>query len=420
MPENDRHDKTLRKKQAQGLYLSFVIMRSHHPGFTIGHRWHLSFHLVTVVLSMLCILFNTGQTIGLTLFLGSFQDLTGIYFVVFFGAFSYGLTAGLIACWFAYKGQITPAMREWRWTKYMIIISIFDAANAFLITFSSHGSRVPPALTAILNQITIPFTFVFSKYLLRKNYRCVHYLSVCLVLMGVTLSLVPTFRRIHDGTTDTALKEGWYWPFIFILGCIPNAVKSIIQEKLQVKFTEYARGRQEKITRFSVSYFNAVETAFQVMIIVSYFALDFVPNFGTSANIDQWWSSFSNGFRCFFNVGDLSGTRCPVASATGMLYIVSCLLTSLVATFLTDHLSANWLAIVSSISPLLSTAFWFIFPSINRWAGVGEMTGWDIGFSLGALPIIFIGMVFYRDGGTDRQADEQLPLLDEHPTEFLW
>jgi hypothetical protein len=240
------------------------------------------------------------------------------------------------------------------------------------------------------------------------------------VLIGVTFSLVPTFKQIHDGTTDTGLTQGWYWPFIFILGCIPSAIKSIIQEQLQVKFTEYARERQEKITRFSVIYFQAVETTFQVIIIAACFSLDFVPNFGTSANIQQWWTSFSDGFKCLFNVSHLSGGRCQAAGGTGTLYIISCLLTSIVSTFLTDHISANWVAIVSSIAPLLSTSFWFIFPGINRWAGVGDMNAWDIGFNLGALPIIFIGMVFYGNGGTDRQSDEQIPLINEHPTEFFW
>ncbi len=395
-------------------------MLPNHPGFSIGHRWYFSFHLVAIILSLLCIFLNTGQTVGLTLFLGSFHGLTGVYFVTFLGAFSYGFISILIACWFGFKKQITPAMREWRWTKYMIYVSVFDAANAFLITFSSHGSRVPPALTAILSQVTIPFTFLFSKWLLRKKYLWSHFFGVCLVIIGAIFSLVPTFKRMHDGTTETELKQGWHWPFIFILGCIPSAIKSIIQEKLQVKFTEYAQEREEKITRFSVIYFQAVETTFQVIIIVLCFPLDFVPNFGTSANIQQWWASFSNGFKCLFNVSDLVGGQCQAAIGTGILYIVSCLLASIVGTFLTDHISANWVAIVSSTSPLLSTSFWFIFPGINRWAGVGDMTEWDIGFSLGALPIIFIGMVLYQIGGTDRQSDELIPLVEKHPTEFFW
>ena len=393
-----------------------------HPGFTVGHRWHFSFQLVAIVLSLLCIVFNTGQTIGLTLFLGSFHGLSGVYFVVFFGAFSYGSVTILAACWFGYKGQITSGMREWRWTKYMLVVSVFDAANAFLITFSSHGSRVPPALTAILSQITIPFTFLFSKCLLKKKYRCWHVVSVCLVLIGVTVSLVPTFKRMHDGTTETGLTQGWHWPFIFIVGCIPSAIKSIVQEQLQVKFTEYALERQEKITRFSVIYFQAVETTFQVIIIVACFSLDFVPNFGTSANISQWWTSFANGFTCLVNAHHVAGDRCQAAAGTGALYIISCLQTSIIGTFLTDHISANWLVIISSVAPLLSTLFWFIFPAINRWAGVEDVSGWDIGFSLGALPIIFVGMVLYRNGGTDRpsQSDEQIPLIDERPTEFFW
>ncbi|CAF1292037.1 unnamed protein product [Adineta steineri] len=393
---------------------------SNHPGFTIGHRWHFNFHLVAIVLSLLCIILNTGQTIGVALFLGSFPDLTGVYFVTFFTAFSYGLFACIIACWFGYKGQITPAMREWRWIKYMFVVSIFDAANAFLTTFSSHGSRVPPALTAILSQTTIPFTFIFSKCLLKKKYHWLHLVSVGFVLIGVVFSLVPTFKRMHDGTTDTGLKHGWYWPFIYILGCIPSAIKSIIQEQLQVKFTENARARQEKITRYSVSYFQAVETTMQVILIALCFPLDIVPDVGTSTSIQQWWISFSNGFKCLFNVSHVPGNKCQAAGGTGVLYIVSCLLTSIVSTFLTDHISANWVIIVSSIAPLLSTAFWFIFPAINRWAGVGDMTAWDIGFSLGALPIIFIGMILYRNGGTDRESDEEIPLISEHPTEFFW
>jgi hypothetical protein len=48
------------------------MVSADHPGFTIGHRWHLSVHLVAIVLSLLCIVLNTGQTIGLTLFSGSF------------------------------------------------------------------------------------------------------------------------------------------------------------------------------------------------------------------------------------------------------------------------------------------------------------------------------------------------------------
>lgn len=395
-------------------------MASSHPGFTIGHRWHLSFRLVTIILSILCIIFNTGQTIGITLFLASFDGLTGVYFVVFFTAFSYGFVCILVACWFAYKGQITPAMREWRWIKYMMVISIFDAANAFLTTFSSHGSRVPPALNAILSQTTIPFTFLFSKCLLRKHYRWLHYSSVVLVIIGVTFSLTPTFKRMHEGTTETSLKEGWYWPFIFILGCIPNAVKGIIQEQLQVKYTETAIARQEKITRYSVIYFQAVETSFQVILIVLCFSLDILPGFGTSTNIQEWWNSYINGFKCFLNIADSTTGRCHAAAGTGVLYIFCCLQTSVVATFLTDHVSANWLSIVSSIAPLLSTTFWFVFPSINQWAGVGDMNTWDIGFSLGALPIIFIGMVLYRDGGTDRSTDEEIPLIEQQPTEFFW
>ncbi|CAF1269347.1 unnamed protein product [Rotaria sordida] len=395
--------------------------QSRHPGFTIGRKWYLSFTVVAIILSILNIIFASGQSIGLALFLASFNRLTGVYFVLFFCSLSFTIVFSIMSLWFGYKQQITPFMRSSRWIKYMVLVGVFDAANGFLIVFSSHGTRVPPALTAILVQSIIPFTFILSKFLLPKKYHWRHILSVFVVLLGVTFSLIPTFKRIHDGTSKTELKDGWYWPFIFILGCIPAALMNIVQEKLQVKYTQQARENQEPITRFSVMYFQAVESTFQFGTIALCFALDLVPRFGTSNDIHTFWTSFSNGFRCFFNDKSLSGGRCNVAGGTGILFIVSYLGTYITGTFLTDHVSANWLSILSSISPLIATSFWFIFPSINKWAEVGKMDNWDIGFSLGALPIILIGMYFYRRGGTDRKTEEEDNcFMDELPVELFW
>ena len=391
-----------------------------HPGFTIGRRVYLSFTFVAIVMSILSVIFSSGQSIGLVLFLGSFNGLTGVYFVLFFCSLSFTIIFTLFALWFGYKKQITESMRSIRWIKYMLVVGIFDAANGFLIVFSSHGSRVPPALSSILIQSIIPFTFIFSKSLLPKTYRLKHILSVVVVMFGIVFSLIPTFKRMIDGTATTELKDGWYWPFIFIIGCIPAALMNIVQEQLQVKYTQQARENQEGITRFSVMYFQAVESTFQFGTIALCFALDIVPSFGTSKDIHSFWTSFSSGFKCFFNDRNLTSGRCSYAGGTGLLFIISYLGVYITGTFLTDHVSANWLSILSSISPLIATSFWFIFPSVNRWAGVGDMDAWDIGFSLGALPIILIGMFFYRGGGTDRKCEEENYIQDEQPTELFW
>lgn len=312
-------------------------------------------------------------------------------------------------------------MLSFHWIKFIMAVGVLDAANGFLIVFSSQGSRVPPALSSILMQMTIPLTFICSKILLAKSYRLKHYLSVTIVLVGVFFSLIPTFKRMHDDDSETELKDGWYWPFIFILGCLPGALMSIVQENLQIQFNEKARANDEEITRFSLIYFQAVEAGFQFLAIVLCFGLDLIPGFGTSSNITEFWDSFSNGFQCFFNVPGLENNRCRYAVATGFLFIASYLLNDVTGTFLTDHVSANWLSIISSISPLLATSFWFIFPSVNEWAGGGPTDGWDIGFSLGALPIIFIGMYFYRSAGSDRENEQNSSTsFDQHPIELFW
>ncbi|CAF1124031.1 unnamed protein product [Didymodactylos carnosus] len=412
------------------LLVGRTISQQKQPGFTIFHRVLFSFKLIATIFSILNVLLSTGQSIGLTLFLGSFQGLTGVYFVLFFCSLSFNLFFWPVAGVLYYKQQITRDMLQLKWIKYMFLAGLCDALNGFLIVFSSHASRVPPSLTAILVQSMIPFTFILSKLLLKnKVYRWYHILSACIVFNGILFSLIPTFKRIHDGTSTTELKHGWYWPFIFVLGTIPAALMNIVQEQLQVKYTEEMKQqinhRSPVITRFSVIYFQAVESLFQFLIIALGFGLDLIPNFGTSNSLHGFWLSFSNGFKCFFNragSGD-TASRCSLSSGTGLLFIFSYIGTYITATFLTDHISANWLSILTSLTPICATSFWFIFPKLNEWAQAGKFDKWDIGFSLGALPLILIGMYFYRD--TDRRNEQQRD-DDEHehmieqPTELFW
>lgn len=391
-----------------------------HPGFTVTRRWHFSHNSVGILVSILIVLSASSESIDLRLFVGTFPQLTGVYFVLFFICATLNIGFVLMAIWFGYKGQITPAMRERRWMKYLVLIGLLDGSNSFLIISSAHSSRVPPPLAAILDQSLILFIFLFSKFFLRKHYRWWHYLSVGLVLTGVILSLVPTFKRMSDGTVETELKHGWYWPFIYLIAYVPVALMRIVQEQFQLKFTEYARQRNEKITRFSLVYLKAVELTVQMILICALFELDLIPGFGTSKGISEWWTSFSNGFLCFFNVNQPVGSKCGYTALTGVPLGVCAIMTYLLGAFLTDHFSSTWLAILTSIYPVVTTSFWFIFPSVYRWAGGSSFSNLDIGCNVGALPIILIGIFLYRRGGTDRKYEENVNLKDETPHELFW
>jgi hypothetical protein len=397
------------------------LIRQSHPGFIVAQRWHFSLRFIGIAVSILYALFVSCQSIALVLFLSTFNGLTGAYFVLFISALAFSLIFSFMSIWSAHKKQITPSMRAPRWLKYILAVAVLDAANGFLSVFSSHGSRVPPALTSILTQATIPLTFVFSKVFLGRIYYRRHVISVGIVLFGIAFSLVPIFKRLHDGTQTAELTQGWYWPFISVLSCLPGSLMNIVVEKLQTKYTEQAREHGERITRFSVIYFQAIESTFQFLAIALGFAFDIVPGFGTSTNIRNFWLSFTQGFQCFFNASHLqSVARCSYAALTGFAFIFAYQSASLTGTFLTDHVSANWLSILSSISPLLSTSFWFIFPSVNQWAHAAQMTSWDIAFNLGALPIILIGMFFYRYESSDKYDNQTETCFDEHPIELFW
>ena len=391
-----------------------------HSGFMLARRWHLSYNIVAICFTILNIILLSGESIELRLFLGTFPNLTGIYFVLFFTMVSISIGSIIMTILLAWKGQITPFMRDRCWFKYLVITAFFETISSFMIFYSAHSSRVPPPLAAILSQSTIIFTFGFSKLLLKKQYRPLHFYSVGLVLIGVVFSLVPTFKRLHDGKTLSQLVDGWYWPFIYMLAFAPGALMRITQEKLQIRFYEKATARQESITRFSVIYLRTVVLTIQSFLIVLCFGIDILPGFGTSKNVQEWWNSFAAGFSCFFNYHETSTSKCKYTALVGIMLTVSGVVTNSINAFITDHISSNWLAIISTLVPIVSVSFWFSFPSIYRWAGGTSFTTWDIGFNLGALPIIIIGVLVYRKAGTDRKIDEKEDLINEQPHELLW
>jgi len=187
---------------------------------------------------------------------------------------------------------------------------------------------------------------------------------------------------------------------------------NIVQEKMQDQFFKEAKENK----RFSVLYFQTIESFFQLLFMTLLFWTDLVPNFGTSNDISSFWNSFSFDFRCFF--GDPSAISqeeyCKYSGALGILFISSYIVSYISGTLMTLYASANYISVISAISPVLVIFFWVSFPTINAWGGGSPYTTIDIICNISSLLPIFIGVYLFR---TNEKEDKQ-PDQDEGDVEL--
>ena len=186
-----------------------------------------------------------GQAVGLDLFIASFTNfepdckgaadsVTGPYFILLMCAVLFNVAFwAVVAVRACFKQPKSP--RTWAYAKTcnhykLIAIGVFDAMNGFLIVYSSPASRVPSDLQPILLQSTIPFSLVFSYFVLRKKYVPLQILGAVLVIGAIFLSLGPIFMDIAAGQANLSFASGIEWLFLFLLGCAPAALMNIFEE----------------------------------------------------------------------------------------------------------------------------------------------------------------------------------------------
>jgi len=305
--------------------------------------------------------------------------------VVFFLSCLFNLFFWPPTFYYIYKGVITPEMRKYKKHWKIMCIGFFNGLNGLLVVFSSSLERTPGPLQAILIQTSIPFTFLFSKFILGKHYRVQQIVGALIVLVGVFLSLVPLFEALGEGDASVEVGSEWYWPFIFMLSTIPAVLMNIFEEWVF-----------HDMPQFNVVYMLAWQSLYQVLTVTALFWVDIIPGFGTSPDIQSWWSKFVDGLGCFFTPSMEGGSRCYFCGALGLGFSLMYCFSYLCSGFLMKYASANYNSIVQALAPPISVAIWFIFPGINTWGGGQPYTNSDLIFDMVSLPLLFGGMLLYR------------------------
>jgi drug/metabolite transporter (DMT)-like permease len=322
-----------------------------------------------------------GQYIALPLFLASFGENAGFYFILTWLAFLFNVVFWSLTLVRIYQGAITKEMKEYTKRRHwiFILLGIFNALNGILIVFASSVKRTPGSLQAILSQSITSFTVILSKLILRKHYNYQQILGVFLNIMGIVVSLIPTINDFNAG------EMNFMWPLIFMIAQIPLVVLNILEEKIFEEFHNYD-------SIFMISW----ECLYQLISFIILFWVDIIPGFGTSADLNDWGNKFAESLTCLFSPWSTEISKCDYCFLLGAIFATAYCLYYLFGAETMKYASANTTALITSVSTVVVVFFWIAFPTLNAWAEGKTYTSLDIICDVVALPIIFMGAMIYR------------------------
>eukprot|EP00026_Physarum_polycephalum_P007654 Phypoly_transcript_07719.p1 GENE.Phypoly_transcript_07719~~Phypoly_transcript_07719.p1 ORF type:complete len:420 (+),score=17.82 Phypoly_transcript_07719:16-1275(+) len=385
--------------------------------FALFHRVHLSYRVVVSILCVGAVVGSVIQFVGLPLWLISFDGGPGLpgYFALWICYSTFTLVFGLGAIFLVQTGKVAPEMRQWRWHKYIIIISVLSALNGTLAVYSNFLSRVSGPLNAILGNVELVCTIIFSKFMLSKVFNKTQIFGGIMVAAGIIISLIPSFAQIG------AKNATWWWPLISLLSYVPFALMNVVQEKMQDCYRLETESRQK---RYSIIYLQAFVSLYELICYTLIFWVDLIPGFGLSENMNDFFTTFQFDWKCLWGLSSAEqvAPRCAFAGGLGAVFMVGFMLSYAANAGLTMYASANLLGLVNAVPPIISAMFWFVFPSVNAWAGGSPLTCKDLMYALIALPIIVSGILIFRaferedKGPSD---EELLGLVDQEENESV-
>jgi len=105
--------------------------------------------------------------------------------------------------------------------------------QGFAINYIPNG-----ALIVLLQQSAIPISMYMSKICLGARYRLSQYTGAVIVLLGILVVLIPTFRgtsNIDDdggvvATTNVSKGTQLLWIIVLVISCIPMSFSSVYKE----------------------------------------------------------------------------------------------------------------------------------------------------------------------------------------------
>lgn len=209
------------------------------------------------------------------------------YFVLSFASTVFVTVFGsvLVLNTFVFK-QYSIYNTDWSHRRFFLTVGFFQGLAAVFIVFSSSGKRTPPYLQAILGNFSIPITLLLRFLFLKKVPTRRKFLSAVAVVVGLFISLIPTFSSRIDPRAARHLGGATgsgrvLWPLAFMFGFGISAISYVMEEKA-VKL------RANDETRAGLVSFLFWTSLAQFLVLLPLFWVDFIPGFGQTKNFHEF------------------------------------------------------------------------------------------------------------------------------------
>lgn len=335
------------------------------------------FKLTTVALQLLLtgglLVSNVGQRLSfksLGYVLGPFP-----YFVLLSISFAFVVAFAVIYIFIVCTtGGWLPEVTNYRTLGTFWVIGALNALQGVGMVFAN--PHVPGYLQALFQQAVIPMTLLTSVLALRSRYSLQQYVAVLVIISGILLQLCPDIMQFdaHSGSTATPAGQSLslLWSMVFLTSQVPVSCAAVLQE--------YA------FATVHVNVFHMMfwASAAQFTTLAVMAPLDTVPSIGDSASEQSFLAKMATAWHIVCSDG--------AAAWALFMCIATMLLSQLTQALVVKQCSATY-AVLCMALVLPSSAIAFTLPVLM--GSHAEVLGPT---ALGALCVVFLGVVLYRAG----------------------
>ena len=324
-----------------------------------------------IILTISVIFFGTTMNILIHMYINIIKNAQGsIYYILIINEIP-------AICIFGVCKVITNIKRacvcySWKVRIMVFFIGFLDGITGICILYTSDSTRTPIVLQSILSGISIFFTIIISKLIIKskkiKFCNCYVIISLALVLSSIILCIIPQFAMFEWKWISLL------WISIYLMGILCKSIYFSLQEK----YIEMTKNTID-------SYINMLSNTsiYRLMTEMSLVFVEITPFFGYTKIFDFYEHS-TNFYACYFTI------ICEwYILFIGILFSIAYISYN-VCIIVLNSKSANYSTLVLISVSSFVILFFEVFPSWNK--GIR----YPLYITIPALVLNIIGLIIWQ------------------------
>eukprot|EP00118_Oscarella_pearsei_P006759 m.31175 g.31175 ORF g.31175 m.31175 type:complete len:453 (+) comp31460_c0_seq2:50-1408(+) len=313
----------------------------------------------------------------------------------------------------------------------LLQIGFLNYLSLIMLTYATPPARTKPELQPILGASVVVYTVILQRIMLRKKNTWPRLFCTAVVLIGLVVTLIPTFA--HFGKSRTATNCGTntstansssnhestghafqaIWTVVFLLAFIPRGILVVLARKeMQDK-----KGKDVHLAIFMV-YVNLI---ILVCVLLSFWVC-FIPEVATPpvSSVGEIGDLLRQGLSCSFghmpttvngtSINDLANSSCILPAAYGWTAVVGNNFAAMGSFMLVKHASdAVYSMLVSALATPIGAVLWILI-FLTCEARIDFSPYFDHGSAcvIGGLVLVVPGVVIYKALGRKPPESQQV------------